>query len=138
MTLRRPNLLVLLAVSLVVGLATGAILGFGDASGMPVSVQTAILGISLILAVGYCSWAFARLDEAAREAHKSAWWWGASGGMVVAALFIPALLQGSDLGLGRIMGDQPGDLVIGGAFAVLLLQVAGYFVAWTAWWLRRR
>jgi len=81
------------------------------------------------------------IDEAAREAHKSAWFWGGSGGMAVGfTLILMAMVSGietSDLpGLwGR---TDPVAYMAQGAFAMTLIMAAGYTIAWGVWWLRRR
>lgn len=135
----RPDHRGLLAVSLAIGAVAGVAIALSEAAfDAPVALRTVVLAVALVGIVGYCAFSWKRLDEAAREAHKWAWWWGSTGGLVVAGLFLPAMMQGSDLGLHRWVGSRPGDLAVGGAFAVLTLQVAGYFAAWATWWLRKR
>ncbi len=86
-------------------------------------------------------------DEAAREAHKSAFFWGGSFG----ALFgIVALIVWTSFSLDRktraldmlalsqgAWPHQPLNLITLGAAGILLVQFAGYAITWALWWLRR-
>ena len=82
------------------------------------------------------------IDEAAREAHKSAWFWGGCGGMSVGGVFfilasipqtatikIPTWFQGR---------ADPVAYAATGAGAIVLLMVVGYTLAWAWWWWKRR
>ena len=81
------------------------------------------------------------IDEAAREAHKSAWFWGGSGGMAVGfTLILMAMLSDIPMpGMPGLWGrTDPVAYMAQGAFAMTLIMLAGYIVAWGFWWLRRR
>ena len=98
-------------------------------------------------------WAFAftaifwkRLDEPGREAHKFAWFYG--GGMALAAgmiavMLLPVLPAAARLVDGAIASwaakwpAGQGGFVLGVLFAAIV-QVVGYAVVWTGWWLVRR
>ena len=81
------------------------------------------------------------IDEAAREAHKSAWFWGGTGGMAVGFTLVLMAMLSSEWTIslpvwwGRT--DPPAYLAMG-AFLMALVMTAGYTVAWIVWWLRRR
>jgi hypothetical protein len=82
------------------------------------------------------------IDEAAREAHKSAWFWGGSAGMAVGgvALIMASLPQAERLEIpawyaGR---SDPATYAATGAVAMMALMLAGYAVAWAWWWWKRR
>ncbi len=81
------------------------------------------------------------IDEAAREAHKSAWFWGGTAGMAVGfTLILMAMLSGMELpNLSGLWGrSDPVAYLALGAFAMTLIMTAGYTIAWGVWWLRRR
>ena len=129
-------LLGLFLLGLAIGLA-GGLLGRSGDDPHPIVDWLFIATLPIVLWVTLIWWR--RLDEAAREAHKWAWYWGATAGILVV---IPLLFLPEDLGvvaLGRRLGFvEPSDLVSFGMFAVLILQVLGYGIAWAAWWLKRR
>ena len=82
------------------------------------------------------------IDEAAREAHKSAWYWGGSAGMAVGGVFlILAMLPQAvtlELPLWLNGRNDPVAHAVTGAFVLMLLMVTGYGVAWAWWWWKRR
>jgi hypothetical protein len=80
-----------------------------------------------------------RVDEAVREAHKTAWYWGGSVGMVpVMGLAATLLFDRSGVSLERFAA-VPGDggLILTGIAVTLLLQLVGYGLFWAGWWLSR-
>lgn len=103
-----------------------------------VGVAVVCMGGAMAITVGWMR----AIDEAAREAHKSAWFWGGCGGMAVGgALFIVAStpyaagLQAPSAFAGR---TDPAAYMAAGAGALALLMTAGYTLAWAWWWWRRR
>ncbi len=82
---------------------------------------------------------WSRVDEAVREAHKTAWYWGGSVGMVpVMGLAATLLFDRSGVSLERfawVPGD--GGLILTGIAVTLLLQLVGYGLFWAGWWLSR-
>ena len=72
-----------------------------------------------------------RIDEAAREAHKSAFFWGGAFGMGL-ALFLGAL----EIGVDQARGGPIPEWFLGAVF-VVILQTLGYGLFWVVWWLRR-
>jgi hypothetical protein len=142
---RRPirTFLTVMAISLAAGAVIGTAVGLTDEGGLPAAVHigAALIAFAAAGAVFYaCLRWWRMLDEAAQEAHKCAWWWGGSGGML-AGLVTFILFQALDA-----RGDVPAlsqtaplvESLYHGAMAILLFQVAGYVIAWAAWWLRHR
>ncbi len=133
--------LVAMAALLAVGLVGGIGVGFlSDQSGPgALAATTGLIAVTMAVALGGAVWWWAKLDEAAREAHKWAWWWGGTAGMAVGAvLLLTVMMQGDAAVITRWAGDTPADVLGSGMMAILLFQVAGYTIAWAAWWLRRR
>ncbi|MBW8303209.1 MAG: hypothetical protein K0M78_04565 [Brevundimonas sp.] len=138
-----------IVVLFLVTAAVGWAVGYQEGRGTPLPVDHALFwimgAVAIIAMVGamVISVAWMRsIDEAAREAHKSAWFWGGCGGMAVggvffilaslppaAALPIPAWFPGR---------TDPAAYAATGAAALALLMVAGYALAWAWWWWKRR
>ena len=127
------------------GLAVvGAVLGgggalLGDRPGLFGLVLSFIpIAITMVI-VGFVSiWWWRGIDEAAREAHKWAWWWGGSGGMALGGVVLVTLTARDGGVPAESLGLSAADLVVGGMMTILLFQLAGYTIAWAAWWLKRR
>lgn len=129
--------------------ATGFFIGYQSARGVDVDADRLTFWVAAGVAVVCMTGAMAitvgwmrAIDEAAREAHKSAWFWGGCGGMAVAGvLFILAStplaagLQPPSWFLGR---TDPAAYMATGAAILALLMTAGYTLAWAWWWWRRR
>ena len=131
--------LVLVVVGLIGGIAGAARGLIGDQPGVLGLVLTAaLMSAAMALAFAACVWWWRGIDEAAREAHKWAWWWGGSAGMVVGAILLLTLTFEDDASTSADVGLTAPELVAGGMFAVMLFQLAGYSVAWAAWWLKHR
>lgn len=82
---------------------------------------------------------WSRVDEAVREAHKTAWYWGGSVGMVpVMGLAAALVFDRSGVSLDRFAA-APGDggLILTGIVVTLLLQLIGYGLFWAGWWFSR-
>lgn len=81
------------------------------------------------------------IDEAAQEAHKSAWYWGGSAGMAVGGvLLVISAVQPATaaLNLPAVLGrTDPVAYAAAGAFGILTLMLIGYGVVWAWWWLSR-
>lgn len=118
------------------GLAIVSVLTGGVDEGRAEGLMFApwIMAGAMALGIGISVMFWQRMDEAAREAHKWASYWGVGAGMTVGA---PLFLF--EEGSARIR-DQLGlgDSFANGALSVVLLQLAGYGLAWGFWWLRRR
>jgi len=135
-------------LSYVAGYAVGHFFS-DDPEGMArfeATVGPVVLGVGGVAIMGGALWtavAWMRsIDEAAREAHKSAWFWGGLAGMSLGgvAIILSLLPQASSWRLpftffGR---DDPAIHAAIGAYAMLLLMALGYSVAWVWWWWKRR
>jgi len=92
-------------------------------------------GLTLLWSRGWWS----RVDEAVREAHKTAWYWGGSIALVpVMGLAAILLFDHSGVSLDRLAA-VPGDggLILTGIVATLGFQLVGYGLFWAGWWLSR-
>ncbi len=128
------------AMALVVGVTLGGAMLVGGLAGSSLGVDLpnwAILATAAV-AGSIGAWAslryWRRIDEAAREAHKSAWYWGGQAGMVAAMLLVLALyLETGKNGLGLFEAG----LMTGVGLAFGLMAI-GYLAAWAVWWFRHR
>jgi len=78
------------------------------------------------------------IDEAAREAHKSAWYWGGLAGLAVCgALIMGLLVFGVAPPLLLASKASPTGYFVSGMLALMFILMAGYAVAWVVWWVRR-
>ena len=79
-------------------------------------------------------------DEAAREAHKSAWYWGGTAGMAVGgvAMVLSRLPQAASIRIPTLGDPTPAGYAATGAMMMLCLMLLGYTLAWAWWWLARR
>ena len=132
-------------VLMVLGLTVvGAVAGaagsmLGDRPGpLGLALTFAFMAVSMAVAFAACIWWWRGIDEAAREAHKWAWWWGGSGGMAMGAILLLTLTLRRDGPSPESLGSSAAELVSGGMIAILLFQLAGYAIAWAAWWLKHR
>ena len=81
------------------------------------------------------------IDEAAREAHKTAWFWGGSAGMAIGGVGVilanlPQLAAFDPLAYFPVRDDPAAYMALGAAILGLLM-IAGYTVVWAWWWLSR-
>ena len=141
---KRPHglgtyVLLIVVIAFIGGLGGAAQSLIGDRTGVLGLVLTAaIMSVTMAIAVVGCVWWWRGIDEAAREAHKWAWWWGGSGGVLVGSIFLLTLTFSDEAATPVEVGVSAPDLIAGGMFAILLFQLAGYSIAWAAWWLRHR
>lgn len=124
-----------LAIGVAILLALAYAIQFSDIPrGVPLT-----LGIALAWGVPV-SWLVLKywrgIDEAAREAQKSAWFWGGTLGGAVGALAI--LLPQFRLIDLVPPGATPADLMSYGAIGVVVAQLTGFLAAWIFWWWSKR
>jgi len=125
----------------VVGFVGGLGVGFlsGQTGPGALAATVGLITATMAVALGGCVWWWARLDEAAREAHKWAWWWGGTAGMAVGSvLLLTVMMRGDAAAITAWAGESPAQILGAGMMTILLFQVAGYTIAWATWWLRRR
>ncbi|MFZ1988258.1 MAG: hypothetical protein WAW96_00670 [Alphaproteobacteria bacterium] len=109
-----------------------------------VSIACILAGLWALLLAGR---AWHVTDEAAREAHKSAFFWGGSFGalfgLVALILWTNFSMDGKTRALDMMAlwhgawPHQPLNLILLGALGILVVQIAGYAIAWAGWWLRK-
>jgi lipid-A-disaccharide synthase-like uncharacterized protein len=128
------------------GMALGAVIGVAEVimrrRGVELSQEAGVAIFLTVVALAVVAGTISAvvywriIDEAAREAHKFAWWWGGSLGGVVCLL---AVLFAESPALEGVLGQQKAAVWLAlGMLAMLLMQVAGYLLAWAGWWLARR
>lgn len=156
MSSQQKRLFLMLAGGLVgmlaLGFLAGAVAGYLDASdGTATSATTStrafwILGVFAAVAMVGATlfnikW-MRSIDEAAQEAHKSAWFWGGTAGMSVGMVFLvlASLSQAETMRLPSMFSERtdPAAYMATGAFGILFLMLIGYGLAWLWWWWSRR
>ncbi len=137
--------LALVALVFVVGVVVGYLSAHGaaiDAERIGFWVVTGVAVVCMAGAMAITVGWMRSIDEAAREAHKSAWFWGGCGGMAVGGvLFIIASARpAAELQLPSWFGERtdPAAYMATGGAILALLMTAGYTLAWAWWWWRRR
>ncbi|MBJ7486004.1 hypothetical protein [Brevundimonas sp.] len=131
---------------LVLLFVTGVAFGYMSAHGVMTSDDAVvwIMTIFAVLVMIGSLWvgvAWMRsIDEAAREAHKSAWYWGGTAGMAVGGVgvILSGLDQAEALRFAVSGRTDPAAYMAAGAMLMLLLMLAGYTIVWAWWWLARR
>jgi hypothetical protein len=148
--LKRVLLGSLVGVVAVLGLLLLATVGVGVmAANDVIDTQHGILAVMGFFAVLIMVGAFVigvfwmrSIDEAAREAHKWAWYWGGTAGMSLGGvlMILSSLPQASGFTLPVVFGGRadPAGYAATGAFAMMMLMVIGYTIAWAIWWWRHR
>lgn len=138
---RRAGLGMFMASLVGCGVIAGGLIAVLDSLGVHLPAWLAGLaalavgGLTMLWSRGWWS----RVDEAVREAHKTAWYWGGSVGMVpVMGLAAILMFDQSGLSLDRFAA-VPGDggLILTGIVITVGLQLVGYGLFWAGWWLSR-
>jgi membrane protease YdiL (CAAX protease family) len=137
------------AVALLITVFVAAVVvGYLDAKGAGIGADPATFWIMAAFAVVAMLGGFVvgarwmqSIDEAAREAHKSAWYWGGSAGMSVGGVLVilASLEQAATVSIPSFLPGRtdPAAYAATGAFAMLLIMLAGYAIVWAWWWLSR-
>jgi len=111
------------------------------ASAVPWILAPIVAGLMVTVLVVTLVW-MRTIDEAAREAHKTAWFWGGQAGLAVGGVgvILAALPQASAFRAQAFFDvrDDPAAYMALGAGLLVLLMTAGYVAAWAWWWLSRR
>lgn len=137
-------------VALIGGLfLAGVVIGFMSAHNEAITFESSAVWVITIFAilvmtgslVSGIAW-MRTIDEAAQEAHKSAWYWGGTAGLAVGGvlLIMATLPQAETLKLPSLFSERadPAAYLATGAFAMLTLMLIGYLIAWAWWWWKRR
>jgi hypothetical protein len=137
--------LALAGLSFAIGIFVGYVSAHGggvDADRISLWLVTGIAVVSMAGAMAITIGWMRAIDEAAREAHKSAWFWGGCGGMAVGGVLVilASIPQAAALDVSGWLPvrSDPAAWMALGASALALLMIAGYTLAWAWWWWRRR
>ncbi|QYF86299.1 hypothetical protein [Brevundimonas sp. PAMC22021] len=134
--------LLLIVLALVAGVVLG-IVGAAGGLGLNLTLLIAMSVATVILMAG-ALWVGAlwmrNIDEAAREAHKSAWYWGGTAGMAVGGVgvVLSRLPQAATIQIPTIGDPTPATYAAMGAVMMLGLMLLGYTIVWAWWWWARR
>lgn len=138
---RRPGLGMFMVSLMGGGVIAGVAIALFES--IDIRLPAALAGVAAVV-VGLLTmlWSrgwWGRVDEAVREAHKTAWYWGGSVGMVfVSGLAAFLWFDRSGASLGRFsMATGDGGLILTGIVVTGVLQLIGYGVFWAGWWLSR-
>lgn len=105
------------------------------------------LGAAVLLWVtAFTLYAWVRLDEPSREAHKFAWYWGGAPALLVILLIAVGAVASPIIGepVAAFVASQAKGSVtpeagfLVGAFSTAIIQVLGYGLVWAGWWLSKR
>jgi len=132
----------------VAAFAVAALIGFvGAASGfdLPI-VELVAMSVTAVVLMAGALWIGAiwmrSVDEAAQEAHKSAWYWGGCAGLCIGGvgIVLANLPQSAEWRIPSLIPGRtdPVAYLASGATALGVLMVVGYLVVWAWWWLARR
>lgn len=137
--LRTGRTLPILGLLGLLGVATGFAMARAAGMESPPGLRWGVLAVSLVFAVWLTLVYWRRIDEAAREAQKSAWFWGSGAGALIGFAGV-TWLASRDATLGGWLppGASAEALVQAGAMGVLACQVVGFFIAWAIWWWSKR
>lgn len=110
-------------------------------------------GVRLALNIGCLLWigvfavyAWIRLDETGKEAHKFAWFWGGAFALLAALLtavgvlttpFFAGTVDAFVASYMKDRGEGPTGFALG-ILAAAIAQIIGYGLVWTGWWLSAR
>jgi hypothetical protein len=109
-------------------------------------LRVAVGGTALLWMVAFSLYAWVRLDEPSREAHKFAWFWGGAPALVVIQLIAVGAVTSPIIGepIAAFVASQarsaatPEAGFFVGVFSAAIVQVAGYGLVWIGWWLSKR
>lgn len=132
----RGFILGLLLSGFTAGVTTGVIIALDGRGPLSVVGIGLAVGFALSVLAWLCVTWWARLDEAAREAHKWAWWWGGTAGTALAGVVL-VTLQRTAFADTATVGPHALDSLAAGVVTVLICQLIGYLIAWAWWWLSR-
>lgn len=122
-------------------------LAFAVAPTIPDMLLRTVVGAAvLIWLVAFTMYAWVRLDEPSREAHKFAWFWGGALALVVIMLIAVGAVASPIIGepVAAFVANQarsattPEAGFFVGVFSAAVVQVLGYGLVWTCWWLSKR
>ena len=137
------GLAALIALMFVAAIAVGYFSASGSLDEDRATVWVMSVFVVLLMVgsmVGGVAW-MRSIDEAAQEAHKSAWYWGGSSGMAVGGILVclATLPQAGSIHIPSWLDGRtdPAAYAAAGAFGMMLLMLIGYLVVWAWWWFAR-
>lgn len=134
---RRMNVAVVYSGLAVVSIIATVGLKLAPPSGAIAAAVT--YGLIITFLLGFTALSWRTMDEAARDAHKSAWFWGGGIGLAVAGWASSVILApGVDFGALMPTVSAPQGYFGLGVLATMLLQLVGFVIAWAGWWLAKR
>lgn len=140
------GLALMLLLPLVIAFIAGFMQGYAGqepdiGSAVPAIVSPIIIGAMVTALVVALVW-MRFIDEAAREAHKFAWYWGGLSGLATGGVFVilATLPQAASFDAQSLFGvrNDPAAYMALGATLLAAVMTAGYLLAWSAWWMKRR
>ena len=135
---RWSGVLVLL-MSLIVVAIIGGLMALVAAVIQDRVLETVLRAVFLATAVGLSLVYWRRIDEAAREAQKTAWFWGSMGGVALLGAVEPLTRRDGPLQLPLLVGGpDPHAWLLTGAAYLFLAQASVATVIWVLWWIRAR
>jgi hypothetical protein len=106
--------------------------------GAPVALTVLAVAVVAALWLGGVYWS--RIDEAAKEAQKTAYFWGGSFGGAIGALLVFWLcVPSGSAAYHWLTGALPHmPLMVLGVGVVLIVQTVGFLLGWAIWWGAKR
>jgi hypothetical protein len=109
-------------------------------------LRTVVAAAVLLWMMTFAFYAWVRLDELSREAHKFAWYWGGSPALLVILLIAVGAVASPIIGepIAAFVASQaksattPEAGFFVGVLSAAVIQVAGYGLVWIGWWLSKR
>lgn len=134
---RKLNVTIVYGSLAVVSIIATVWLKMAPPSGAIPAAITYGLIIAFLLALTSFTWR--SMDEAARDAHKSAWFWGGGLGVAVAGWAASVIMApGVDFSALMPAVNAPQGYFGLGVLATMLLQLIGFVIVWAGWWLSKR
>lgn len=111
-----------------------------------INIRIAVGGAVMLWLIAFAMFAWVRLDEPSREAHKFAWFWGGAPALLVlmliavGAVALPAIGQrvAEFVASQSKSATSPEAGFFVGVFSATVAQVIGYGLVWIGWWLSKR
>jgi len=106
---------------------------------LPAGGRLALAAVILIATSWLVRLYWRAIDEAAKDAQKTAWFWGASLAAIPGVVLLE-VLSARRFGLSehlQSLAPHMSQLVMGGLI-IILAQLAGFLLAWAIWWAGKR
>jgi hypothetical protein len=128
-----------------IGLLIGAGVAFAQISGLidtPAIGEMLIYGMAIMMvpSILYSIFWWREVDEAVKEAHKSAWFWGGSSGISMGFIGLAInryFMLHLDVWFSKTFYLEHAPFEAGFLMALFMMTI-GYGIAWVYWWMKRR